>query len=203
MKTSCRRRRRLPPAPAARSVRSGGGRSPCRPPIACRWANSPSPSPSTCRHRRRMNLTKQATLKLIVRNTGVGDAFNVRVDDELPDGLKFISSQPEMKRDRRRPAFELAPQPAAGRLRSGDHDQGPTDQDRPIRSCRHGHVRNRLQVANHGAPAPAQGRHHRQPDASARCSRGSRSSSTSRFRIPATGRRAMSPSGPSSPGAQA
>ena len=44
-----------------------------------------------------MNLTKQATLKLIVRNTGVGDAFNVRVDDELPDGLKFISSQPEMQ----------------------------------------------------------------------------------------------------------
>jgi uncharacterized repeat protein (TIGR01451 family) len=44
-----------------------------------------------------MNLTKQATLKLILRNTGVGDAFNVRVDDELPDGLTFISSQPEMK----------------------------------------------------------------------------------------------------------
>lgn len=44
-----------------------------------------------------MNITKQATLKLIVRNTGVGDAYNVRVDDELPDGLKFISSQPEMR----------------------------------------------------------------------------------------------------------
>ena len=44
-----------------------------------------------------MNLTKEATLKLIVRNTGIGDAFNVRVDDELPDGLEFISSQPEMK----------------------------------------------------------------------------------------------------------
>ena len=44
-----------------------------------------------------MNLTKQATLKLIVRNTGIGDAFNIRVDDELPDGLKFISSQPEMR----------------------------------------------------------------------------------------------------------
>ena len=45
-----------------------------------------------------MNLTKQATLKLIVRNTGIGDAFNVHVDDELPDGLKFVSSQPEMQR---------------------------------------------------------------------------------------------------------
>jgi uncharacterized repeat protein (TIGR01451 family) len=44
-----------------------------------------------------MNITKQATLKLIVRNTGVGDAYNVRVDDELPEGLTFISSQPEMQ----------------------------------------------------------------------------------------------------------
>jgi uncharacterized repeat protein (TIGR01451 family) len=44
-----------------------------------------------------MNLTKQATFKLIVRNTGTGDAYNVRVDDELPAGLTFISSQPEMK----------------------------------------------------------------------------------------------------------
>ena len=44
-----------------------------------------------------MNLTKQATFKLIVRNTGVGDAYNVRVDDELPEGLTFISSQPEMQ----------------------------------------------------------------------------------------------------------
>ncbi len=44
-----------------------------------------------------MNLTKQATLKLIVKNTGVGDAFNVRIDDELPDGLEFVSSVPEMQ----------------------------------------------------------------------------------------------------------
>ncbi len=44
-----------------------------------------------------MNLNKNATLKLIVRNTGTADAFNVQVDDELPDGLKFVSSLPEMK----------------------------------------------------------------------------------------------------------
>ena len=44
-----------------------------------------------------MNLIKQATFKLIVRNTGVGDAYNVRVDDELPEGLKYVSSQPEMR----------------------------------------------------------------------------------------------------------
>ena len=30
-----------------------------------------------------MNLNKEATLKLIVRNTGIADAFNVQVDDEL------------------------------------------------------------------------------------------------------------------------
>jgi uncharacterized repeat protein (TIGR01451 family) len=43
-----------------------------------------------------MNVNQDATLKLIVRNTGIADALNVRVDDELSDGLQFISSQPEM-----------------------------------------------------------------------------------------------------------
>ena len=43
-----------------------------------------------------MNLKQPATLKLIVRNTGIADAYNVRIDDELPDGLKFLSSQPDM-----------------------------------------------------------------------------------------------------------
>jgi uncharacterized repeat protein (TIGR01451 family) len=42
-----------------------------------------------------MNLKKEATLKLIVRNTGTADAFNVQVDDELPNGLLYISSLPE------------------------------------------------------------------------------------------------------------
>jgi uncharacterized repeat protein (TIGR01451 family) len=41
-----------------------------------------------------MNLNKEATLKLIVRNTGTSDALNVVVHDELPEGLKHISSQP-------------------------------------------------------------------------------------------------------------
>jgi uncharacterized repeat protein (TIGR01451 family) len=44
-----------------------------------------------------MNLNKDATLKLIIRNTGTADAFNVRVDDELPEGLKYVSSLPEMR----------------------------------------------------------------------------------------------------------
>jgi uncharacterized repeat protein (TIGR01451 family) len=43
-----------------------------------------------------MNLKKDATLKLFVRNTGISDAFNVRVDDELPEGLRYLSSIPEM-----------------------------------------------------------------------------------------------------------
>ena len=43
-----------------------------------------------------MNLSKDATLKLIIRNTGTADAFNVRVDDELHENLKFVSSLPEM-----------------------------------------------------------------------------------------------------------
>ncbi len=43
-----------------------------------------------------MNLNQVANLKLIIRNTGTSDALNVDVEDELPEGLKFISSVPEM-----------------------------------------------------------------------------------------------------------
>ena len=43
-----------------------------------------------------MNLNQVANLKLIIRNTGTSDALNVDVQDELPEGLKFISSVPEM-----------------------------------------------------------------------------------------------------------
>lgn len=42
-----------------------------------------------------MYLNQEATLKLIVRNNGKADALNVAVTDELPDGLEFVSSQPE------------------------------------------------------------------------------------------------------------
>ena len=44
-----------------------------------------------------MNLNQEATLKLIVRNTGAHDALNVVIEDELPEGLQFISSVPEMQ----------------------------------------------------------------------------------------------------------
>ncbi len=43
-----------------------------------------------------INLKQEATLKLIVRNTGTSDALNVDVQDELPEGLQYISSQPPM-----------------------------------------------------------------------------------------------------------
>jgi uncharacterized repeat protein (TIGR01451 family) len=42
-----------------------------------------------------MNLNREATLKLIVRNTGNADALNVMVHDELPEGLDFQSSVPD------------------------------------------------------------------------------------------------------------
>jgi uncharacterized repeat protein (TIGR01451 family) len=43
-----------------------------------------------------MNLQQEATLKLIVRNSGTSDALNIDVHDELPDGLQYVASQPEM-----------------------------------------------------------------------------------------------------------
>jgi uncharacterized repeat protein (TIGR01451 family) len=42
-----------------------------------------------------MNLNREGNLKLMVRNTGSSDVFNVTVCDELPEGLQYISSQPE------------------------------------------------------------------------------------------------------------
>jgi uncharacterized repeat protein (TIGR01451 family) len=43
-----------------------------------------------------MNLNQVANLRLIIRNTGTSDALNVDVEDELPEGLHYISSVPEM-----------------------------------------------------------------------------------------------------------
>ncbi len=43
-----------------------------------------------------MNLNQVATFKLIVRNTGASDALNVDIQDELPAGLEYVSSLPEM-----------------------------------------------------------------------------------------------------------
>ena len=42
-----------------------------------------------------MNLNQPATLRIVVRNTGTSDAINVKVLDELPEGLEYQSSQPE------------------------------------------------------------------------------------------------------------
>jgi uncharacterized repeat protein (TIGR01451 family) len=42
-----------------------------------------------------MNLNQPATLRLIVRNAGANEATNVRILDNLPDGLEYRSSQPE------------------------------------------------------------------------------------------------------------
>ena len=44
-----------------------------------------------------MNLNQEATLKLIVQNTGASDALNVVIEDELPEGLQYISSLPDMQ----------------------------------------------------------------------------------------------------------
>jgi uncharacterized repeat protein (TIGR01451 family) len=41
-----------------------------------------------------MNLNQEATLRLVIKNNGASDAMNVRILDELPEGLNYISSQP-------------------------------------------------------------------------------------------------------------
>ena len=43
-----------------------------------------------------MNRNQEATLKLIIRNTGTSDALNVAIEDELPEGLEYVSSVPDM-----------------------------------------------------------------------------------------------------------
>ena len=42
-----------------------------------------------------MNLHQPATVRLVIRNTGGSDALQVRIRDELPEGLKYLSSKPE------------------------------------------------------------------------------------------------------------
>jgi uncharacterized repeat protein (TIGR01451 family) len=42
-----------------------------------------------------MNLHQRATVRLVIRNTGASPALAVRIRDELPEGLKYISSSSE------------------------------------------------------------------------------------------------------------
>ena len=42
-----------------------------------------------------VNLNLPVALKIVVRNTGKADAFGVIVRDVLPDGVKFVDSQPQ------------------------------------------------------------------------------------------------------------
>ena len=41
------------------------------------------------------NINQVCVLKIVVKNTGAADAMGVSVRDELPDGLTFVSSQPD------------------------------------------------------------------------------------------------------------
>ena len=42
-----------------------------------------------------MNLYQPTTLRLVIRNTGANEAMNVQVFDDLPDGLRYLDSQPK------------------------------------------------------------------------------------------------------------
>jgi uncharacterized repeat protein (TIGR01451 family) len=46
-----------------------------------------------------LNINQITALKIVVRNTGTTDAMGVVVRDELPEGLDYLSSQPEAQRD--------------------------------------------------------------------------------------------------------
>jgi uncharacterized repeat protein (TIGR01451 family) len=44
-----------------------------------------------------ININLPATFKIVVKNTGMADATGVVVRDELPEGVEFLSSQPEAR----------------------------------------------------------------------------------------------------------
>ena len=44
-----------------------------------------------------LNINLPATFKIVVKNTGTADATGVVVRDELPEGVEFLSSQPETR----------------------------------------------------------------------------------------------------------
>ena len=101
-----------------------------------------------------MNLNQEATLKLVVRNTGTSDALNVDVQDELPEGLEYVSSQPEMhvKADSHL-SFRINTLPA-GSDRVITIRVKPI-QDGPFRPCRDGPIRDRAASRGPGSSSPS------------------------------------------------
>jgi uncharacterized repeat protein (TIGR01451 family) len=82
-----------------------------------------------------MNLHQEAIVSIVVRNTGASDALQVRIRDELPEGLKFIKSVPDPTSvDRESVLTWSLPVLAAGKdqviklhvepVRTGDLDHG-------------------------------------------------------------------------------
>ena len=101
-----------------------------------------------------MNLNKEANLKLIVRNTGASDALNVEIQDELPEGLQYISSVPEMVC-----TAEVTPElqncHTSGRFRQGHQRECEANQDGAVRACRDREVRDRLPVSRPACSSPS------------------------------------------------
>jgi uncharacterized repeat protein (TIGR01451 family) len=85
-----------------------------------------------------MNRNQEATFKLIVRNTGTSDALNVDIQDELPEGLEYVSSVPEMVRTAQTHLSFRIPTLAAGSdkvisLRVKPTKTGPFDHTATVR----------------------------------------------------------------------
>jgi uncharacterized repeat protein (TIGR01451 family) len=59
-----------------------------------------------------LNVNQIAPLRIVVRNTGTTDAMGVVVRDELPEGLDYLSSQPEAERNGALLFWKLATVPA-------------------------------------------------------------------------------------------
>jgi uncharacterized repeat protein (TIGR01451 family) len=61
-----------------------------------------------------MNLNQKTTLRIVVRNTGNSPAINVKIHDALPEGLEYVSSQPEANRAKESPllSWSIAELPA-------------------------------------------------------------------------------------------
>ncbi|MGE3821911.1 MAG: hypothetical protein AB7I30_21065, partial [Isosphaeraceae bacterium] len=59
-----------------------------------------------------INLQREATFKVVVKNSGQSEAMGVVVRDELPEGLAYVSSQPEPTRIGNLLSWELETIPA-------------------------------------------------------------------------------------------
>ncbi len=102
-----------------------------------------------------INLGKELTVRLVVKNESNVDASGVSLVYQLPEGLKLNSSTPAGVRDPGHGVLSLAQADAGRQRRVGGRPQGGRHHDQALRARRDGHRQGRVRGPTRSSRSPS------------------------------------------------